>query len=153
MVCVSSACYLNFYFLKQKGYSATGPGAVGAFLSSGANQPAKYLDYWKYPGDDAPYQKPSTSVEANTANTRYINSTAMVSDASFIRLKSLCISYTVSESGLKKLKVSDAKIYVQGQNLFTLTRFDGMDPETSKPLQTPSLPPLKVITIGLQISL
>ncbi|SHN45520.1 SusC/RagA family TonB-linked outer membrane protein [Chitinophaga sp. CF418] len=141
------------YFVKQKGYRATGPATVGMFLSSGANQPVKYLDYWRYPGDDAPYQKPSTSVDANAANTRYTNSTAMVGDASFLRLKSLCISYTLSESTLKKLKVSDAKIYVQGQNLFTLTKFDGMDPETSKPLQTPSLPPLKTINIGLQISL
>lgn len=141
------------YFVKQRGYRAAGPGAVGTFLSSGSNQPVKYQDYWMYPGDDAPYQKPSTLPEANTANTRYINSTAMVCDASFIRLKSVCLSYTLSEKSLKILKINDAKIYVQGQNLLTFTKFDGMDPETSKPMQTPSLPPLQIITLGLQISL
>ncbi|CAN5520333.1 TonB-dependent receptor [soil metagenome] len=52
-----------------------------------------------------------------------------VEDGSFLKLRNLQIGYTIPNSLMKSLKISDLKIYVQGQNLLTFTKYKGLDPE------------------------
>ena len=70
----------------------------------------------------------------------------MIRDASFIRLKSLNLSYNLPKllSG-----VLAAKIYFQGQNLLTFTNYNGADPENQSGFY---LPPLKQYSLGVQFT-
>ena len=52
-----------------------------------------------------------------------------IEDGSFFRLKTLTLGYSLPESLRSKLKLQNARIYLQGQNLFTITRYKGADPE------------------------
>ena len=70
-------------------------------------------------------------------------------DASFIRLKNVSLSYQFPSALTDKIKLKNLRIYLQGQNLLTITDFNGLDPET----QFPTLPPIRMFTGGLQITL
>ena len=52
-------------------------------------------------------------------------------DASYIALKNVTLSYNVPESILKKIKVSNVRLYLQGTNLKYWTEFESYNPETS----------------------
>ncbi len=54
-----------------------------------------------------------------------------VYDASFIKLKSVTLAYQLPKSLLNKLKINSMSAYVSGTNLFTITNYPGVDPETS----------------------
>lgn len=94
----------------------------------------------------------------NDLNENYTKfSDYYVEDASFLKLKSLQIGYSLPVKLCNTLKVSNARVYVSGQNLLTLTKFTGIDPETSfEPLsygiQGFSYPMLKTYLVGLNIS-
>jgi len=56
-------------------------------------------------------------------------STAFVEDGSFLRFKTLRLGYTMPSSILSKVQVKSLRIYAQVTNLFTLTKYSGLDPE------------------------
>jgi len=56
-------------------------------------------------------------------------SSHFVEDGSFLRLKTLQLSYTVPQSVYNRLGMSNLQVYVQATNLFTLTNYSGLDPE------------------------
>lgn len=116
-----------------------------------ANQPSTVLNRWHSPGDaEALTQKVSTNFgEIDGPFTAAGNSDAAYSDASFLRLRNASLSYSLPSLWMQRVQIAAAKIYVQGQNLLTFTNFQGGDPETKG---TGTLPPLKVYTIGLQLT-
>ncbi|UNY97893.1 SusC/RagA family TonB-linked outer membrane protein [Zhouia spongiae] len=135
-----------FQFVKQTGYnplflSGTAPGAM-------SNKPIEVLERWQQPGDitHIPQFTQSTSTEAYTAfrNSRSYGDNRFI-DASFVRLKTISLSYLLSNGLLKNSKTS---LYIQGQNLLTITGYKGFDPEYTTSLK---LPPLKMFTMGVQI--
>ncbi len=65
-----------------------------------------------------------------------------------MRLKNLSLSCQLPDKWRRKANLGTARIYVQGQNLVTITNYIGLDPET---LSVASLLPLKMLTMGLQI--
>jgi|SRR5450755_4525031 TonB-dependent starch-binding outer membrane protein SusC len=137
-------------FTKQTGwnyikYYYTVPGMQG-------NQPEVVMNRWSKPGDIATFQQFSQSYES--AFYGYLINSAFhgdnaVSDASFIRLKNISLSYTLPGSTVAKLKIQNLRIYLQGQNLLTITHYFGMDPENQSSF---SLPPLRVFSGGLQVT-
>jgi TonB-linked SusC/RagA family outer membrane protein len=70
---------------------------------------------------------------ANFSNSTVVNSYYKES-GSYFRMKSLMIGYNVDPGILKKIGIDKFRIYVQGANLFTVTKYSGLDPE----LQTSS---------------
>ncbi|MEO9003713.1 MAG: SusC/RagA family TonB-linked outer membrane protein, partial [Ginsengibacter sp.] len=52
-----------------------------------------------------------------------------IENGSFLKFKSLMLGYTISETVLKKVGINNIRIYLQGTNLFTLTKYTGLDPE------------------------
>jgi hypothetical protein len=60
-------------------------------------------------------------------------------DASFVRIKDITLSYTLPYKAVSALNISNAKVYLSGKNLFTFTKYAGMDPELdeqrAKPVQ------------------
>jgi TonB-linked SusC/RagA family outer membrane protein len=134
-----------FQFVNQLNYSGShGTGIPGTMT----NQPVTVIDHWQNPGDNATHQQYTTGVnsEAVDAFYKYYASDAMITDASYIRLKNLSLSYTIPDQWLKNVK---CRLVFEGQNLFTITSYEGADPESR--FRT-SLPPLKVFTTGLQLT-
>ena len=126
------------------GYMA--PAALGIMT----NFDKSALDRWRNPGDitDIPRAASRSNDPAYSSyNTFYRHSDAQWVDASFIRLKNLMVSYDFT-SLLPALKAERISLYAQGQNLFTLTKYDGFDPET----QGRVVPPLKYYTVGLRFT-
>lgn len=72
-------------------------------------------------GDENGY----TSFVTGNANSFYVE------DGSYLRLKTLQLGYTFSGSTLKKAKISNARLYLQAQNLFTITKYSGADPDVA----------------------
>nr|WP_293840622.1 TonB-dependent receptor [uncultured Arsenicibacter sp.] len=60
-----------------------------------------------------------------------VSNSFYVEDGSFLKMRSLVIGYTVSPSTLKRLGINKLRVYAQGANLFTLTKYSGLDPEIS----------------------
>jgi hypothetical protein len=60
-----------------------------------------------------------------------LSSTFWLRDASFVRLKTLELGYTLPQSLLAKAKLSSMRIYVNGNNLFTIDKLKIYDPEGS----------------------
>jgi TonB-linked SusC/RagA family outer membrane protein len=59
-------------------------------------------------------------------------STAFLEDGSFLRLKTLQLAYSLPKAICQKLTMSKMEVYVQGTNVFTLTKYKGLDPEVSR---------------------
>ena len=120
-------------------------GPPGLVLS---NQPAEVMQRWRNIGDLSDMQKFALS-SANVPYSTFQGTEESSSDASFLRLKNLNVSYKLPDGVVKKTRLHSSVIFIQGQNLFTITNYKGLDPETGNF----SLPPLKVLTMGIKITL
>jgi len=106
---------------------------------------------WQKPGDITSHQRFNSSF---SLGSQWINaailSDASYGDASFVRLKNLSLSWQIPKVLSKRLQVHSVRLYALVQNLLTITNYKGLDPET---LSSYSLPPLKVMTVGIKIDL
>jgi TonB-linked SusC/RagA family outer membrane protein len=145
---------LFFHFVKQTGYNSGALTTPGRYIPAGSNQPKRFLDRWQTPGDQSTYQKYSNGDFKVISNAeQYTQSDAMIEDASFIRLKNVSASWLLPERVINRFKLQNARVYLEGQNLLTITRFGGIDPETIQYGQVPALPPLRTIVAGIQVTL
>jgi TonB-dependent starch-binding outer membrane protein SusC len=131
-----------FQFVKQTNRSFTmGPAGMMS------NQQARIYESWQASGDNARYQIFTTGYnnDALMADYYYSESTATLTDASFIRLKNISLSYDLPIN----LKESSCRIMLQGQNLLTFTKFKDGDPEFTT---YGYLPPLKVVSLAVQLT-
>lgn len=140
-----------FQFVKKTGFdyrqSLFQPGTFPAGLS---NQPVYVLDRWTKTGDNAQIQKFSTGGTTVAFHGLMKNqSDAPITDASFIRLKNISLSYQLPGNWIQRIHLQNARIYLQCQNLLTITSYKGSDPETGGL----NLPPLRMITGGVQFTL
>jgi len=90
------------------------------------NQSTTVLNRWKQPGDVTDIPRASWG---NTNNSRL--SDRFIEDASYMRLKTLTLSYDLPQSVLKKAKIQNVRIYATGENLLTFTNYSGFDPEVN----------------------
>jgi hypothetical protein len=138
-----------FQFVKQiapGNYIGDGPGGIYS------NQPVSVLERWKVPSDVAPIQRYATSSNITALLSRiYAGASDLsYSNASYIRLKNLSLTWQMPTSWLNKVHLQKSNIFVQGQNLLTFTKYKGLDPENTS---IGNLPPLKILTVGFQIIL
>lgn len=96
------------------------------------NQSRRLLERWKQPGD-------ITDIPRHGVFTEF--DSRLLEDASFLRLKNLMVSYTFPK----------VRIYLQGQNLFTLTGFSGLDPEGVANIYAAQYPMSRQFTFGLDL--
>lgn len=94
-------------------------------LSDGGNSYAYLLDAWSPENKDAKY--PLLWTGSRTVNDR--NSDFWLKDASYLRLKTITIGYTVPAFSLKGWNINSLRFYVSGQNLLTWSPLEGFDPE------------------------
>lgn len=99
-------------------------------MSGSFNKSTDLLDYWTPENTDAF----APALSSSTAPLFHNLSTLQLQDGSYLRLKTLSIGYNVPATLLSKARIfSSARVYVLGQNLWTLTAddFRGPDPEVS----------------------
>ncbi|MDR3715797.1 MAG: SusC/RagA family TonB-linked outer membrane protein [Puia sp.] len=113
------------------------------------NQPVSVLSRWQKPGDITSIQRfnSTNSISYQQTLAAYYSDAGFSNNASFIRLKNVALSYQLPERIIKHLKSQNFRLYIQGQNLLTFTKFKGMDPENQS---GSALPPLRVLTVGLK---
>jgi TonB-dependent starch-binding outer membrane protein SusC len=115
------------------------------------NMPVNLLGAWKTPGQNSPYEVLSSQYgQAATDASYYVQSNAVYSDASYIRVKNISLSYTLPDKLSEKLKLHQVKVYVTAENFFTITDYKGNDPETQIFY---GIPTLKTLSAGLQLTL
>jgi len=142
----------HFQFIKQLGQNVllnNGMGAIpGRFSVNAANsnQPITVLGRWQKPNDQSAIEKFGTSSSSSFYNATI--STAALTDASFVRFKNIALSYLLPSSVRKIMGVSYGSIFIHAQNLFTITRYEGLDPENQGSM---TLPPLRVVIFGVQL--
>jgi TonB-linked SusC/RagA family outer membrane protein len=137
-----------FQFVKQIGTNYAFGFQPGRF---NLNQPDYVLSRWTKPGDVTTIQRYYSNSSLSSAYTNLTSiSDGVWADASYIRLKNLSLSWQLPQATLQKLHLKNLRVYTQGQNLLTITNYKGLDPEN---LSTSSLPMLRVITVGLQLTL
>jgi TonB-dependent starch-binding outer membrane protein SusC len=97
------------------------------------NQSTRVLDRWRRPGQ-VTYMPKATSTKDNlSASTRFVE------DGSYLRIKTLTLSYDVSSTLLKKWGISRVQPYFTAQNLLTFTNYKGFDPEVNQFANDPDL--------------
>ena len=134
-----------FQFVKQKGYNHFNTGVVPGLPN---NQPAAIAGGWQQGMTNAQVQRYTAGYDNDAVNAFYnfVSGSGVISDASFIRLKNLSLSYTLDQKWIPK---ASCRLYFQGQNLLTITDFKGADPENQT---RGSLPPLRVFSLGIQLN-
>lgn len=103
---------------------------------------------WNNLRPDGTISNDAAELEAMNANTtlwspymaRYVLSDWAVEDASFLRLGTVTVGYTLPQSISSKLKMKSARIYVSGYNLLLFTNYSGFDPEVSTRRKDPLTP-------------
>jgi len=117
------------------------------------NIPIELLNNWKKPGNISSYQK-FTSDNYSEPNKPLLNKARESDlgwvDASFLRLRNVAFSYSLPTHWISKYHLQNFRVYIQGQNLLTVTNYKGLDPEIQS---VSSLPLLRVLTAGIQIGL
>ncbi|GGG46338.1 SusC/RagA family TonB-linked outer membrane protein [Christiangramia forsetii] len=131
---------LNLQFLLE---FVKQPGRL-SFLNAG--RPRNILTSYL---NNSNYQRPTQSNEGSLAYSNAINSSVFNQDASFIRLKTISASYNLKNLA-SKLKLEQFQLFLNGQNLFTLTSYEGLDPES--PFGGASINNLRTISGGLQLN-
>lgn len=82
-------------------------------------------DAWD--GEGSSNTQPRIASVDNNQNFRY--SDYYIEDGSFLRLRSAQIGYNVPSSFCERIKLSKARLFIGGENLFTITKFSGLDPD------------------------
>jgi TonB-linked SusC/RagA family outer membrane protein len=93
---------------------------------NGQNAAKEIVDRW------TPTNPSNTIPRANSAGGQKILSTFQIEDGSYLRLKNLSLGYNLPQTVLRSIALKSAKIYVSAQNLATITKYKGYDPEVSR---------------------
>jgi len=89
------------------------------------NQDIRVLKRWRYPGQITDVPKATTDM----SNVR--NSTRFLENGSYLRVKDITLSYELPASLIKTVKLSKLTVFGTAQNLLTLTKYTGFDPEVN----------------------
>ncbi len=112
------------------------------------NQPAYVFNSLQDTGK-LTLQKVSQSFEASSAYSYATSTRLFYNDASYIRLKNLSVNYRLPGSIERVFGINEGRIYMNAQNLLTITDYEGLYPENPGAV---SLPALRTVTGGFEIN-
>jgi TonB-linked SusC/RagA family outer membrane protein len=129
-----------FEFVKQEGnLTSMSTGTIGnsmdRILTTGSGERA--------------YQEISQSLDSSNALRNVLSTTFPIRDASYVRLKTLSLAYTLPQKLVKNIAVENCRLFFHGQNLLTLTSYDGIDPESPYSI---GIGNLRTVTGGLEVN-
>jgi hypothetical protein len=107
--------------------------------------------HWSEENQDLYAMYPRLGTTSADIENNLQNSTWWMRDATFMRLKSLELGYTLPRRMVKQLRITNCRFYFNGLNLFTWSRFKMWDPELSG--NGFAYPIQKVFNMGVNISL
>jgi TonB-linked SusC/RagA family outer membrane protein len=121
----------------------------------GAKSKAALYDSWTpdRPNATVPIQQNSGSFSTNTIPNSYY-----LENASYLRLKNLSLGYNIPANVLKKVHIDQFRVYVQATNVFTITKYSGLDPEIinfddrSQGIDAGVYPTIKQYIVGAQVN-
>ena len=122
----------------------------------GASKEGLY-DSW-LPDGSRPDAKVPIQTSTTTFSTAGTVNSFFVERASYFRLRNLQVGYTFSSSLLSHLHMTKARVYLQGTNLFTITKYSGMDPEVvtnaegATGIDLGTYPTVQQVSIGANIT-
>ncbi|MCF6222520.1 MAG: TonB-dependent receptor [Flavobacteriaceae bacterium] len=117
------------------------------------NRSTRVLDSWTPNNTNATLPALSGSLNGVEINSN----SYFVQDGSYLRLRNLQIGYSLSKDLTDKLKIANLRIYLQGTNLFTITGYEGIDPEVlpidnlNQGIDRRTFPIAKIYTIGINL--
>lgn len=116
----------NLFFVGVGGVSVYNADRMqGLDASYSFNLYADAMNRWN--GDGSSNSVPRVSID--NANRNFRPSDLFVEKGDFLRLKNMTLGYTLPKSVVGSLKMSQARIYVTGQNIITFTKYSGLNPE------------------------
>ena len=92
-------------------------------MFDGKNQSTRVLDRWRIPGQITDVPKAGFDLR---------NSSYFVEDGSYLRVKEISLGYDLANNWLHKYGISRMRPFITATNLFTLTKYSGMDPEVNQ---------------------
>jgi hypothetical protein len=113
----------NTFFMVSGGTrinGATGAATWGYF--------PEQLNRWQQPGDRTDIPKVGGTPAERSNNYGRFTSRAL-EDGSYTRLRNVTLGYTIPSAATKRIGISNARVYVMGTNLLTITNYSGLDPE------------------------
>lgn len=120
------------------------------------NQSTAVLQRWRNPGDVTDIPRALYNYGFND-----LGSSRFVEDGSFLRLKTVTLSYSLPKNFVQKLRFQSCRAYITASNLWTLTNYTGQDPEVSYSggsnpfkvgVDNSMTPRSKDVTLGLSFS-
>jgi len=89
---------------------------------------------------------------ADNGEGGYYNSSRMIKNGDYVRLKNATISYNLPKSAMNKIGISNARVYVSGVNLLTFSGLN-VDPEIQNDGYTNfQMPNLRTVSLGIDVS-
>ncbi|WP_159518448.1 SusC/RagA family TonB-linked outer membrane protein [Sunxiuqinia indica] len=126
---------LTTFFHGRAGQKVINKGRMNSEAMYGRdNQSTATLKRWRTEGDNTDIPRALFNYGYN-----YLGSDRFVEDASYIRLKSLSLSYNMPRELVQSLGMSNLNVFVTGYDLFTWTKYAGQDPEVKMPSATNAL--------------
>ncbi|WDF77189.1 SusC/RagA family TonB-linked outer membrane protein [Mucilaginibacter sp. KACC 22773] len=144
---------LNFFLQFNHDYGTINQ-VFGTRPGSLSNQNVSVLNRWQKPGDVNTLFPGASAVSGGTgviypSYATFGQSDFYYGDASWLKLRSASFSYMLPAAFTRKIKVSNARVYLQGQNLLTWAKNKYvLDPESRN-----ALPPLRTIVAGLNFTI
>ena len=118
------------------------PGRFGVY-----NMSRKVFDYWKQAGDNTRHPKVNSDAFIYSLDSR------LIQDASYMRMKSISLSYRLPKKVIDQIGFFDGiRLYTTARNIFTLTKYEGADPESASAISLGGYPPSREFTLGIDIN-
>ncbi|WP_214071768.1 TonB-dependent receptor [Mucilaginibacter sp. dw_454] len=121
------------------------------------NNSVDILNRWTHPGQVT--DVPRVVFNDNFSSGSSLANSASVEDGSFVKLRSASLGYRLPKELLSKAGIASMRVYVQGTNLLTITKYTGTDPEvssngdsnTTAGVEKNAAPQARTITLGVNI--
>lgn len=114
------------------------------------NQTTATLNRWT--GEGTSNTMPRVIFNDPNKNTR--PSDRYIEDGSYLRIKNVTLGYILPKNLSSKLNISNARIYVTGQNLLTITKYSGFDPEiNTSGIDNNVYPVTRTYTVGINLGI
>ncbi len=114
---------------------------------SNGNYSNKVLERWVGPGSSN--TQPRVTLEDPNKNSRV--SDRFVEDASYVRIKNLRLAYNIPTRWATLLNLKKAQLYVSSQNLLTVTKYSGLDPEVGNGVDIGFYPQARTFIAGVTV--
>lgn len=141
----------QFYFsVGGKVYNSLKEQTMNDGLRYGHQLNKDVMNSWQQPGDDTdvPRFVYNNSTQSSSQSSRFLE------DGSFLRMRNVNLSYSLPSRILGGTGLEGASVFINGDNLFVLTKYTGLDPEQglSGLTNTTNVPNVRTVTFGINLS-